>query len=59
MFSFIPDSSMVGTVFVNAIANAYVAVSNNAQLTLTLNDNTSFGRYVNISQNLNHTLYLS
>lgn len=32
MFAFIPDGSMVGTVFINALANSYITVGHNATL---------------------------
>uniref|UniRef100_UPI0039810EA8 hypothetical protein n=1 Tax=Salmonella sp. s51228 TaxID=3159652 RepID=UPI0039810EA8 len=38
MYAFIPDSSFVGTAFVNAMSNALVTVSRNVELSIETHD---------------------
>lgn len=58
MFYFIPDSSMVGTVFVNSIANAYSSITNNTKLEVNLRSPSgtlpTLDRYYNY---LNYSLF--
>lgn len=44
-FSFIPDSSMVGTVFINTIANSLISTSNNAKVSLFPEKDTKVVEY--------------